>query len=81
MGMEVTEAATGKALGWMDSVVRWAVLQGPFALVTIVPQVARGAVLVVAAVWVWFLLYTTRNDPDLRGLHDRFTNSRVTQEY
>jgi uncharacterized RDD family membrane protein YckC len=81
MGMEVTEATTGKALGWIDSVVRWAVLQGPFALVTIVPQVARGAVLVAAAVWVWFLLYTTRNDADLRGLHDRFLNSRVTQEH
>jgi hypothetical protein len=80
MGMEVTEATTGKALGWIDSLVRWAVLQGPFALVTIVPQVASGAVLVAASVWVWFLLYTTRNDRDLRGLHDRFLNSRVTQE-
>jgi uncharacterized RDD family membrane protein YckC len=78
MHMEVTEATTGKALGWLDSVVRWAVLQGPFALVTIVPEAARLLVLMAATTWIMYLLYTTSKDPDVRGLHDRFLNSKVT---
>jgi hypothetical protein len=30
-----------------------------------------------AVVWSMYLLRTTTTDPDLRGLHDRFLNSRV----
>jgi uncharacterized RDD family membrane protein YckC len=75
--MRVADATTGKSLGWMDAIVRWAILQGPFALATIVPEVARLFVLMAAVVWSMYLLRTTTTDPDLRGLHDRFLNSRV----
>jgi hypothetical protein len=78
MHMSVTEATTGKALGWMDAVVRWAIIQGPFALVTIVPEAARVIVLFAATSWAMYLLYTTTTNPDLRGLHDRFLNSQVS---
>lgn len=80
MSIRVTDATSRKALPWLDAVVRWAILQGPFALATIVPLAARGAVDMAASIWVMFLLYTTTNDPNLRGLHDRFLNSRVDLE-
>jgi hypothetical protein len=80
MHMRVADVTTGKALSWMDSVVRWAMLQGPFALLTVVPEAVRAPVMFVAPMWAMFLLYTTTNDPNLRGLHDRFLNSRVTLE-
>ena len=75
--VRVADATTGKSLTWMDGVVRWAVLQGPFALVTIVPNAVRPVVLALAGAWSLYLLYTTLADPDQKGLHDRFLNSRV----
>jgi len=78
--LRVTDAATGKALGWMDSVVRWAVLQGPFALASIVPGPLQELVIIVAAGWLAYLFFTTLVDSDQRGLHDRFLNSRVRQD-
>jgi hypothetical protein len=80
MHMRLDDATTGKALSWMDALVRWAVLQGPFALVMIVPEIARTPVLMAASGWAAYLLYTTITDPDVRGLHDRFLNSRVGLE-
>ena len=75
--LRVADATTGKSLTWMDGVVRWAVLQGPFALVTIAPSAIRTVVLAVAASWAVYLLYTTMVDPNQKGLHDRFLNSQV----
>jgi uncharacterized RDD family membrane protein YckC len=75
--VRVADATTGKSLTWMDGLVRWAVLQGPFALVTIVPNAVRLPVLAAAGAWSLYLLYTTMADPDQKGLHDRFLNSRV----
>jgi uncharacterized RDD family membrane protein YckC len=75
--LRVADATTGKSLTWMDGVVRWAVLQGPFALVTIAPSAIRTVVLAVAASWAVSLLYTTMVDPNQKGLHDRFLNSQV----
>jgi uncharacterized RDD family membrane protein YckC len=80
MHLEVADATTGRALGWMDAFLRWAVLQGPMALVTIVPQVARGPMVFVATAWVFYLHYSTQTNRDWQGLHDRFANSRVAQE-
>jgi hypothetical protein len=80
MHMRVGDATTGKALSWMDSLARWAVLQGPFALVTIVPAVARTPVLMAASCWIAYLLYSMTTDSEVRGLHDRFLNSRVGLE-
>ena len=78
--IQVSEATTGKALPWLDALVRWAVLQGPFALVTIVPDAIVSPVAVGAGVWAAYLWYTTSTDPGRRGLHDRFVNSRVDRE-
>jgi uncharacterized RDD family membrane protein YckC len=80
MHMRIGDATTGKALGWMDAVTRWAVLQGPFALAAIVPEAARLPVIMAASSWALYLLYSTTTNPDTRGLHDRFLNSRVVLE-
>jgi hypothetical protein len=80
MHIEVTDANTGKALGWMDAFLRWAVMQGPFALVTIVPEVARAPAIFVATAWAFYLYYSTQTNRNWQGLHDRFVNSRVAQE-
>ena len=80
MHLRVADATTGKSMGWLDAVVRWAVLQGPFAMVAIAPEAARIVVLLGATSWAIFLLYSTINGSELRGLHDRFLNSRVTQD-
>jgi len=80
MHIEVADATTGKALGWMDAFLRWAIMQGPIALVTIVPEVARAPVVFVATAWVFYLYYSTQTNRNWQGLHDRFVNSRVAQE-
>ncbi|HEX7612788.1 MAG TPA: RDD family protein, partial [Candidatus Limnocylindrales bacterium] len=80
MHIEVANATTGKALGWMDAFLRWAVMQGPIALVTIVPEVARAPVVFVATAWIFYLYYSTQTNRNWQGLHDRFVNSRVAQE-
>jgi hypothetical protein len=80
MHVRVTDATSGKAVGWMDSIARWAMMQGPFALVTIVPGNASEYVMTGAAAWTLYLLYSTITHPDQRGLHDRFVNSKVTLE-
>jgi uncharacterized RDD family membrane protein YckC len=77
MHLEVTDVTTGNAISWMDALVRWAVVQGPFALVTIVPLVATLPVMFASVLWVMYLLRTTQLDPDMRGLHDKFLNTRV----
>jgi uncharacterized RDD family membrane protein YckC len=76
--MRVDDFTTAKGLGWMDSLARWAVVQGPFALCTIVPEGARSIVQAAAFVWAGYLLYATVNSPDGRGPHDRLLNTRVT---
>jgi hypothetical protein len=78
--LEVADVTTGKALGWMDAFLRWTIVQGPIALVTIVPQAARTPVLFMATVWMFYLQYSTQNNRLWQGLHDRFVNSRVGQE-
>ena len=77
--LRVADVGTGKSLGPMDAVVRWAVLQGPFALASIVPGGVRDLTMLVAGGWMLYLYYTTMTDPDQRGIHDRFLNTRVAQ--
>ncbi|HEX7490109.1 MAG TPA: RDD family protein [Candidatus Limnocylindrales bacterium] len=78
MHLQVVQFTSGKAISWMDAVVRWAVIQGPFALATIVPLVARSVALPAAACWLAILFYSTQKDPNARGLHDRFVGTRVS---
>jgi hypothetical protein len=80
MHLDVADASTGKKLGWLDAFLRWAVMQGPIALIAIVPQVARAPMVFVATAWVFYLQYSTQANRNWQGLHDRFVNSRVAQE-
>ena len=78
--LRVADVVSGKALGPIDALVRWAVLQGPFALASIVPGGVRDLTILVASGWMLYLYYTTITDPDQRGLHDRFPGTRVSQD-
>lgn len=78
--VRVADASTGKELGPVDALVRWAVLQGPFALVSIVPGGVRDLMILIASGWMLYLFYTTMVDADQRGLHDRFLNTRVSPD-
>ena len=77
LGMEVAYAETSKSLSWMDSFLRWTILQGPIALAMIVPQAARDIVLLVAVSWSIYLVLRLYMDPTWIPPHDRFVNSRV----
>jgi uncharacterized RDD family membrane protein YckC len=76
-GIAVIGESGGKAISAMDALVRWAVLQGPFALVTIVPLAIAPFVAAAAAGWSVFLLYSTQNDERGQGFHDHFVKTRV----
>ena len=80
LGLQVGDESTGGALGWVDALVRWAVLQGPMALYLAVPDVARQIMEITAICWVWLLFYSTRSDPDGRGYHDRIARSLVVEQ-
>ncbi len=77
MGISVVLESDGKAMSAMDALVRWAVVQGPFALVTIVPLAVAPIVSFGAACWSAFLLYSTQNDEGRQGIHDHFLGTRV----
>jgi uncharacterized RDD family membrane protein YckC len=80
MRLRVADATTGKSMGWLDAIVRWAVMQWPFALVTVAPAPLRFLLILTGASWLIFLFYSTTTTPDTRGLHDRFMNTRVSQD-
>jgi len=77
--LQIGNVQTGEALAWGDAFVRWCILQGPFALVTVVPVVLYPAVLFGAAGWSAFLLYDAYYKPDHRAVHDRVVHSLVAQ--
>jgi hypothetical protein len=79
VGMQVGEESTGHKLGPIDSLVRWALLQGPLALYLAVPYLLRPAVGILAIGWMWLLTYSARKDPDGRGYHDRLAHSLVVE--
>ena len=76
---QIGNVQTGSALGWGDAFVRWCILQGPFALVTVVPVVLWSTLLFGAAGWSAFLMYDAYNKSDHRALHDRVVHSLVAQ--
>jgi uncharacterized RDD family membrane protein YckC len=76
-GLAVVLELDGKAMSPMDALVRWAVVQGPYAMVTIVPFMLAPFVTLGAICWAAFLLYATQKDPDLQGPHDHFLRTRV----
>lgn len=77
--LQIGDFRTGNALGWGDAFVRWGILQGPFALATVVPGVLYVAIAFGAACWALFLLYDAYYKPDHRAVHDRAVNSLVAQ--
>lgn len=80
VGLQVADESTGRRLGWADSLVRWALLMGPFALYMSVPYVLRPLLGIVVIGWMWLLMYSVRNDPDGRGYHDRLAHSMVVEQ-
>ena len=79
LNLQVGNVHTGAALPWGDAFVRWGILQGPFALATVVPLVVSLVVTLAAAGWSAFLLYEAYYKPDRRALHDRAVHSLVAQ--
>lgn len=79
LSLQVGNVQTGNALAWGDAFVRWGILQGPFALSTVVPIALLPVVGLAAAGWSAFLLYEAYNNPDHRAVHDRAVQSLVAQ--
>ena len=80
VGLQVGDESTGHRLAVVDSVVRWAVLQGPFALYMAAPYLLRPLVGITAIAWMALLAYSSRSDPDGRGYHDRIAHSMVVEQ-
>ena len=78
--LQVGDESTGHRLSLADSIVRWALLQGPFALFSAVPVVLQPVAGIAAIGWLWLLTYSTRTDPDRRGYHDRLAHSLVVEQ-
>jgi hypothetical protein len=79
-GLQVGAETGGRRLGPIDALVRWAVLQGPLALMMASPYALRTVLLVVAAGWAGVLSYSAREDPDGRAYHDRVARSLVVED-
>ena len=77
--LQIGDLQTGNALTWGDSFMRWCILQGPFALATVLPIVLFPAVVFGAAGWAAFLMYDAYYKPDHRAVHDRAVHSLVAQ--
>jgi uncharacterized RDD family membrane protein YckC len=67
----------GQRIGLMDSLVRWAVLQGPLALAVSLPYGWLQAGTLAGMIWMGVLLASVRLDQQARGYHDRIAGSRV----
>jgi hypothetical protein len=80
LGIQIGEAKSGASLGWGDAFVRWGILQGPFALVSILPFSVRLLGFACAAAWMTALVWVTRNDPEGRGPHDRAVSCLVVHQ-
>ena len=77
--LQIGDFQTGNALTWGDAFMRWCILQGPFALATVVPAVLSTAIVFAAAGWAAFLLYEAYSKPDHRAVHDRAVRSLVAE--
>jgi uncharacterized RDD family membrane protein YckC len=79
-GLQVGDESTGGRLGWADALVRWALLQGPFALATATPYGVRSPIVLAAVFWVFVLVFRAHDDPDGQGYHDRLVHSLVVEQ-
>jgi hypothetical protein len=79
LGLQVGDESTGHRLSPADSLVRWALLQGPLALYLAVPYMLRPAFGILTIGWAWLLSFSARRDPDRRGYHDRIAHSLVVE--
>ncbi len=78
-GLKVVADPSLKRIGPIDAIVRWAVLQGPFALLFASPDVLATALLLVTFGWAFVLGRSAQDDPDARGYHDRIAGSMVVE--
>ena len=78
-GLKVVADPSMKRIGPIDAIVRWAVLQGPFALLFASPDVLAMALLLVTFGWAFILGRSAQDDPDSRGYHDRIAGSMVVE--
>ena len=67
----------GDRVSPMDSLARWAVLQGPLALAISLPFSWLIPGTLAALTWTGVLVASVRTDPAGRGYHDRVAGSRV----
>jgi hypothetical protein len=79
-GLQVGDESTGGRLGRADAVVRWALLQGPFALATATPYGVRSPIVLAAVFWMLVLVFRAHDDPDGQGYHDRLVHSLVVEQ-
>jgi uncharacterized RDD family membrane protein YckC len=79
LGLEVASEISNRTLGWGDAFVRWAILQGPLVLSTILPFSIRLLGTSCAIAWLVAVAYSTRIAPDGRGPHDRAAHCEVVE--
>ena len=79
-GLQVGDELTGRRLSPADSLVRWALLQGPLALYLAAPYLLRPVLGIATIGWAWLLSFSARRDPDRRGYHDRIAHSLVVEQ-
>ena len=79
-GLQVGDESTGGRLGRADAVVRWALLQGPFALATATPYGVRSPIVLAAVFWMLVLVFRAHDNPDGQGYHDRLVHSLVVEQ-
>ena len=80
LGMRTVNATDSARLTPGQAILRWAILYGPASLfVAIAGQPGAGAAYLLAIGYSIYLYYSTKRDPQLRGFHDRKSDSMVVR--
>jgi uncharacterized RDD family membrane protein YckC len=69
LNLETVNAADGATLTQNQAIRRWAFLFGPWAIGAIIPIVG-GLIVLLAGLYVLYLLYTVSQSPKRQGYHD-----------
>jgi hypothetical protein len=78
-GIKVVRESGERRIGPIDALVRWAVLQGPLALLMAAPDILSLALIMALFGWTIVLVRAVQQDPDGRGYHDRIAGSVVVE--
>lgn len=82
LGMQVGHESDGRTLDMNQAVTRWAVLFGPYILLSLVGAFALSLGIITTLLGVaWFivLLVTTAQSPTKQGIHDRYAHTMVVK--